>query len=149
VEAELQGWSAQAGAWVPGHAAFNVQLRDGGDLVGLRLRGHLPQYHPRLAVAQALTRCSAPRPAARSCERRSVFPSKAMTSPGITERIASAQARKHASKACGAGTENTRPKVRKLGLADVHIPDPQSAAMERPFVSDRSRSLAELLQQRV
>jgi hypothetical protein len=96
-------------------AAFQTQqreqLRNGGDPVGLRLRSHLPQHHP-VGTSPGADQISAPSLTARSCERRSVCPLRVMTSPGSTERIASTQARKHASKAPGASTANNPQRYR-------------------------------------
>jgi len=70
----------------------------------------------RLAVANALTRCSAAKPLLRLWERRKGLPSTAMTSPGISSAIDATQARKQASKASGSSIPNTRPKVSCEGM---------------------------------
>ena len=69
-----------------------------------------------LASAQALTRCSAALPFARSCERRSVFPSMATTCPTVCGATARTQATNAAPNAAGSSAAKTRPKVSWLGM---------------------------------
>ncbi len=69
-----------------------------------------------LASAQALTRCTAARPLARSCVRRSVFPSMATTCPAVGGATARTQAMNAAPKASGSSAAKTRPKVSWLGM---------------------------------
>lgn len=64
----------------------------------------------RLVAAQALTRWSAAWPAPRSCERRSVLPSRATTSPAVCVTAARTHARKPGSNCRGSSAANTRPK---------------------------------------
>lgn len=64
-----------------------------------------------LAVAQAPTTYSAPSPATRSGERRSVFPSKAIISPGITTRTAYTQAQEARPKGIRRQHREPRPRV--------------------------------------
>src|SRR5205823_4968645 len=82
---------------------------------GLGAVASCPSTSP-LAVAQALTRCSASRPRRRSAERRSVLPSTAITWPAASPSTAWTQAMKHCWNSAGSSRANTRPKVSCDGM---------------------------------
>ena len=70
----------------------------------------------RFSVAQALTRCRAPRPLARSWQPRSVFPSMATTSPWASWLTGCTHWVKQAANRSGSSIPNTRPKVSWDGM---------------------------------
>ncbi len=74
-----------------------------------------PSTSPRWS-AQALTRCSAALPLARSCERRSVLPSAASARAAVAGATARTQPANAASNAAGSRAAKTRPKVSWLGM---------------------------------
>jgi hypothetical protein len=70
----------------------------------------------RLALAQALTRCRAARPASPARAPRSALPSMGTTCPAVPGATACTQARKQAWKASGSSAAKTRPKVSWQGI---------------------------------
>src|SRR6266446_2540573 len=68
----------------------------------------------RFSRAHALTTCMASLP--RSCERRTVFPSIATTSLGLSSTICLTHLRNDSSNAAGCSNAKTRPNVSWLGI---------------------------------
>jgi hypothetical protein len=77
---------------------------------------HVQPSSRRFAVAQALTRCRGPLPAAVSKEWQRVLPSTAMTRPAVASTRASIQLRKPACRAAGSSKAKTRPKVMSASM---------------------------------
>jgi hypothetical protein len=101
-----------------------------------------PSTRP-LAVAQALTRCSASLPVRRSCDRRRVLASTATTcSPGAPT-TARTQRRKQRRISSGSSRPNTRPNVAWDGIPPGSARNVLShACCSRPKVSTATQSSA-------